>query len=507
MNPFLGLYAAPPGLLEHAAVLAVLAPILAAPAAAIAPASRWAWIIAVAASAFAFWMSLAVAGEVARHGVVVYQFGGFPPPIGIEFRIDAAASLFCLLISGVGTATAIFSGHSVRAEIRPAKRGFFQAGFLLCLAGLLGMAATGDAFNAFVFLEISAIGTYALIGIGDSRDRRALPAAFNYLIMGTVGATFFVLGVGFLYAATGTLNMADIAGRLTGQEESRVVQAGFAFIVVGLGIKAAVFPLHGWLPAAYSHAPSVMNVFLSATATKAAIYLMCRFIFDVFGIRFGFVEAFLHSVLVPLAIAAALICSAQAIFQTELRRMLAFSTVAQVGFVFLGASLGTTAGLTAAFLHLAAQVLIKAAMFMAVGGLATQTRAVRLADFAGSGRQAPWTMTAFAIGAFSLAGVPLTLGFLSKFRLIEAAVSAGEVWIVVALAAGSVLSIIYIGRILEVMFFRQPNPETSPVAEAPLGALLPLWLLALASVWLGVDGAGLEVLARASAAGLLGVAP
>ncbi len=507
MNPFLNFYAAPPGLLEHAAVLAVLGPILAAPAAAIAPNSRWAWMIAVAASAFSFWMALGIAGEVAREGAISYQFGGFPPPLGIEFRIDAVASLFLLLISGVGMATAVFSGHSVRAEIRAAKRGFFQAGFLLCLAGLMGMAATGDAFNAFVFLEISAIGTYALIGIGDARDRRALPAAFNYLIMGTVGATFFVVGVGFLYAATGTLNMADIAERLTGMGDSRVVQAGFAFIVVGLGIKAAIFPLHGWLPAAYSHAPSVMNVFLSATATKAAIYLMCRFIFDVFGVRFDFVEAFLHYVLAPLAAAAALICSAQAIFQTELRRMLAFSTVAQVGFVFLGAALGSPAGVAAALLHLSAQVLIKAGLFMAVGGLATQTRAVRLDDFAGSGRQAPWTMTAFAISAFSLAGIPLTLGFLSKFRLIEAAASAGEIWIVAALALGSVLSIIYIGRIMEVVFFRMPSASASPVSEAPLGALLPLWALAGASLWLGVAGGWLEALTRASSAALLGVTP
>ncbi len=505
MNPFLEFYAAPPTLLAHAAVLAVLGPLVAAAAAAVSPNSRWAWIIAVGASVFALWMSLGVAGEVARHGVVSYRFGGFAPPMGIEFRIDAVGSLFGLLISGVGTATAIFSGYSLKAEIREAKRGLYQAGFLLCLAGLLGMASTGDAFNAFVFLEISAIGTYALIGIGDDRDRRALPAAFNYLIMGTVGATFFVIGVGFLYAATGTLNMEDIGRLLTGQENSRVVQAGFAFIVVGLGIKAAIFPLHGWLPGAYSHAPSVMNVFLSATATKAAIYLMCRFIFDVFGLRFDFVESFLHLVLLPLAAAGALICSAQAIFQTELRRMLAFSTVAQVGFVLLGASIGSSAAIAAALLHLAAQVLIKAGLFMAVGGLATHSRAIQLDDFAGTGRQAPWTMTAFAIGAFSLAGVPLTLGFLSKFRLFEAAAADGNVWILLVLAGGSLLSVIYIGRILEIVFFRAPNPAIPSVSEAPIGALLPLWVLALATVWLGVDASSLEALARASAAGLLGV--
>ena len=151
------------------------------------------------------------------------------------------------------------------------------------------MVSTGDAFNAFVFLEVSSIGTYALIAIGEKRDRRALPAAFNYLIMGTIGATFYVVGVGFLFAATGTLNMADMGARLATLGDSSVVQAGFAFIVVGLGIKAAMFPLHGWLPGAYSYAPSLIAIFLAATATKASIYLMARFVFDVFpdGAAFG----------------------------------------------------------------------------------------------------------------------------------------------------------------------------------------------------------------------------
>ena len=200
------------------------------------------------------------------------------------------------------------------SEVKPEKHTLFQSGYLLCLAGFLGLVFTGDAFNAFVFLEVSSIGTYALVGVGEARDKRALPAAFNYLIFGNVGATFYVLGVGFLYAATGTLNMADMAMRLATLGDNAAVQAGFAFVVAGLGIKAAMFPLHGWLPGAYAGAPSLVSVFLAATATKAAIYLIVRFAFDVFPDAPQFGEIFLHWMLAPLAAAAVIVGSLQAIF-------------------------------------------------------------------------------------------------------------------------------------------------------------------------------------------------
>jgi len=173
-------------------------------------------------------------------------------------------------------------GHALVAEVRAETHTLFQSGYLLCVGGFLGLVLTGDAFNAFVFLEVSSVGTYALVAAGEQRDRRALPAAFNYLIMGTIGATFYVIGIGFLYGATGTLNMADMAVRLATLGDNTAVQAGFAFVVVGLGVKAAIFPLHGWLPGAYAGAPSLVSVFLAATATKTAIYLIARFTFDVF---------------------------------------------------------------------------------------------------------------------------------------------------------------------------------------------------------------------------------
>lgn len=504
MNAFVDLYAGPPGVMAHAAALLIVGPLIAACAAALAPSRQWAWIISVGGSIFAFWMALCVTGDVAREGVVSYALGGFAPPLGIELRIDALGAMFVLLISGLAVAVALFSGHSLAAEVNPDEHALYQAGFLLCQSGLLGLCATGDAFNAFVFLEISSIGTYALIAIGGARDRRALPAAFNYLIMGTIGATLFVTGVGFLYGATGTLNMADMAARLATLEDNRAAQAGVVLVLVGLGLKAAMFPLHGWLPGAYAHAPTMISAFLAGTGTKAALYLMMRFVFSVTGDWEAVSQILLHWVLAPLAAAAALVCSAQAIFQSELRRMLAFSSVAQVGYIILGFAVGTTAGVAAALLHVLAHALMKTSLFMAVGGVTRgevggATLRTKLSDFAGAGRDAPGAMVVFGIGALSLMGAPLTAGFLSKWRLVEALMQAGWIWAVVVIAVASLLSLIYVGRMLEVLFFREPAAGAARIKEAPVGVLAPLWVLGIATLWFGIDAALPEGLANAAA--------
>lgn len=506
MNAFAALYAAPPALTVHAPVLLVIGPLIAACAAALAPSARVSWMISVTGSIFAAWMALAIAGEVARHDAVDYIIGGFAPPLGIALHIDGLGVAMALLISCTGVMASLYSGHSLTAEVRAEKHTLMQAGLLLCQAGLLGLVSTGDAFNAFVFLEVSSIGTYALVAIGEKRDRRALPAAFNYLIMGTIGATFYVIGIGFLYAATGTLNMADIGARLATLGDSTSVQVGFAFIVAGLGVKAAMFPLHGWLPGAYSFAPSLVSVFLAATATKASIYLMARFVFDIFPDT-AFVQGFIAYVLAPLAATAAIVGSLQAIFEKEIRRMLAFSSVAQVSFILLGLSMATAAGMSAGLFYLMAHALMKATLFMALGALAMNQRARRLDDLAGVARDAPWSAAAFAIGAASLAGAPLTMGFLAKWRLIEAGLQAGDIWVVAVIAIASLLTLLYVGRMLEAIFFRTPPPGAQRAHEAPMGVLAPLWILAGLNIWFGFDASLPEQLAKAGAQALFGGAP
>ncbi|MEQ1782052.1 MAG: monovalent cation/H+ antiporter subunit D family protein [Hyphomonadaceae bacterium] len=507
MSVFDTLYVAPPALSAQAPILAIAGPLIGACAAALSPGGRSCWMISVVAAAFALWMSLAVACDVARQGVVLYVIGGFQPPLGIALRIDALGSAMALLVSSMGLIGAIYSGHALASEVRAETHTLFQSGYLLCIAGFLGLVSTGDAFNAFVFLEVSSIGTYALVAAGEQRDRRALPAAFNYLIMGTIGATFYVIGIGFLYGATGTLNMADMAARLSTLGDNTAVQAGFAFVVVGLGIKAAIFPLHGWLPGAYAGAPSLVSVFLAATATKTALYLIARFTFDVFPDTSAFGQMFIHFVLAPLAAAAVIVCSVQAIFENEVRRMLAFSSVAQVGLIVLGLSLANAAGASASVFYIFAHALMKAALFMALGALAISVKARTLDEFAGIARDAPWSAVAFGIAAASLAGLPLTMGFIAKWNLIAAAWQGGMTWMVIVVAVGSALTLVYVWRMVEAMFFKAPQPGAPRAREAPVGVLAPLWVLAGLSLWFGVNASLPEALAKSAAAALFGAAP
>ena len=497
---------APDWALRHAAPLLVVVPMICAPLCVFLPNGRLAWLISIVASAISLFFALILLAQVQTvpGGTLSYELGGWAPPLGIEFAVDALNAMILLLVGAIGVLAVFFSWPSVAAEVRAEKRSLFYCAYLVCFTGLAGVAITGDAFNMFVFLEISSISTYVLVALGASRDRRALPAAFNYLVMGTIGATFFVIGVGFLYAATGTLNMADIASRLPEVSGSRTVQAAYAFIIVGLGLKAAMWPLHQWLPNAYAYSPSFVVVFLSATATKVALYALIRFLFTVFSPEFSFEGASFGLLFMPLGVAAMVFCSFQVVFQTDVRRTLAYSSVAQVGYMLLGVSLGTAVGLSAGLLHLLNHALMKGALFMAVAGVVLTYQGTTLRDFAGLGRSAPWTMTAFAIAALSLIGVPLTAGFQSKFALLTAVQEQGHWWAALLIVFSSVLAVIYMGRIMEAVFFRPPHNPRKIQKEAPLTVLAPLWALALANLYFGIDASFPISLADGAAAAVFG---
>ena len=256
---------------DHLPILQVLIPFITAPIIVFIGRRELAWPLAFIASLSSFLVACLLLSKVIGGEIISYKIGGWAPPLGIEYRVDAANAFVLFLVTAIATLVLPYARQSITAEIPQRSQTLFYTLFLLCLTGLLGVTTTADAFNVFVFLEISSLSTYVLIAQGSYQDKRALTAAFNYLIMGTIGATFFVIGIGFLYMATGTLNMADLADRIANQYDSRTVRAGFAFVLVGVGLKVAIFPLHLWLPNAYTYAPSAVTTFLAATATKVAI--------------------------------------------------------------------------------------------------------------------------------------------------------------------------------------------------------------------------------------------
>lgn len=475
-------------LLSQLPVLPVIVPLVAAPITLLLPKGRAPHLWACLFSWLAFAACIALLHEVSTTGTISYHIGDWAPPIGIEYRIDLANALVLLLVSGIAALVFPFAYRSVQLEIDERQTPLFYGAMLICLTGLLGVTITGDAFNVFVFLEISSLSTYALVAMGARRDRRALTAAFNYLVMGTIGATFFVIGIGLLYHATGTLNMADLAAKLVGQD-NRMVQAGFAFILVGIGLKLAMFPMHLWLPNAYTYAPSAVTIFLAATATKVAVYVLIRFFYSIFNFDFAFIGAAFTYVLLPLGLAGMFVASLVAVFQEDVKRMLAYSSVAQIGYMLLGLSLATVEGLTATLVHVFNHALMKGALFMAVACVVLRAGSHSIHAFAGLSKRMPFTTWAFLISGLSLIGVPLTVGFISKWYLLDAAFSAGHWYAGFLIVASSLIALIYVGRVAEMMLLREPaeeGPYALPKQDAPLSMLIPMWILVLANIYFGL---------------------
>lgn len=490
--------------LIHLPALQVVVPLIGALLCGFLRRGATAWALALGVS----WLMPVIASslllQVLSSSTISYHMGGWAPPWGIEYRVDLLNAFVLVLISFVGAAIMPFAKRSVAQEIDGDKQAWFYTMYLLCLTGLLGITITGDAFNIFVFLEISSLSTYVMIAMG--RDRRALVSAFQYLIMGTIGATFYVIGIGLLYLVTGTLNIVDIAARLgpAAAETSRPVMAALAFLTVGISLKLALFPLHVWLPGAYAHAPSVATTFLAGTATKVAIYVLLRLFFSVFGVALDFKSLPVSHVLLVLSVAAMFIASILAVFEENVKRMLAYSSLAQIGYITLGISLANVAGLTGGIVHLFNHAIMKTALFMALGAIAYRIGSTQLCDLAGIGRRMPLTMTSFVIGGLALIGVPGTAGFISKWYLAVGALDRGWWPLVFLIVASSLIAVVYIGRVVEFAWFREPSKLAAQAKDPPLSMMLPLLALSAATIYFGLDTEASASIAQKIAQALLG---
>lgn len=490
---------------EHLPALQIVLPLASAPLAVLLRDRLAAFVLVLAATWAAFAISILLWLQVGETGPMSYAIGSWPPPWGIEYRVDALSSLLLMLVSGIAAVVLPYSRSSIEREIRPEKHTLFYALFALCLSGLLGITITGDAFNLFVFLEISSLSSYALIALG--KDRRSLTASYQYLIMGTIGATFIVIGVGLLYLKTGTLNLADLGVRLQAMTSHRPVLAALAFLTVGISLKLAMFPLHQWLPNAYAYAPSAVSAFLAATATKVSVYALLRFYFSVFGETAIFQRLPMEDLMLVLALAGMFVASTVAIFQDNLKRLFAYSSVAQIGYIVLGISFDSVTGLTATIVHLVNHAVTKGGLFLLLGAVIAGIGGVTLARAHGLARVMPLTSFGIVLCGLSLIGVPGTAGFVSKWYLILAALEKGQWWLVFLIVLSSLLAVAYVWRFVEAAYFRAPRADLAGVREAPLALAIPAWILVGATLWFGVDTSLTVGSASRAAAQLLGVAP
>jgi multicomponent Na+:H+ antiporter subunit D len=467
--------------------LQIVVPLVAAPVVGLLRSARIAWTVTVAASIASFAIAVQLSGAMADRREILYEMGSWPVPFGIGLRIDAFTALLLLIVSGASTLSLFAARRGLDAAMEPDRQPLFYAAWLLVLAGLAGIVVSGDAFNIFVFMEVSSLATYILIAGGP--DRRALTAVFKYLIMGTIGATFYLIGVGLIYMMTGTLNLADMEVRLRDVTDLKPILVAAGFITTGLALKAAVFPLHAWLPNAYTHAPHAVTAFIAACSTKVSLYVLLRFDFFVFQQNLVGHALQFAGFLMPLAAAGILVASFVAVLEGNLKRLLAYSSIAQIGYILLGASFLSATGLVGAVAHMFNHALAKGTLFLAVACLGTQFARMRLRDLAGAGQSMPWTMAAFVIAGLSLIGIPGTAGFVSKWYLVVAAFQEGSVGIAAAalILFSSLLAVAYIWRIVEAAYFAEAPQDRALFREAPPAMLGAVWIGAAANIWFGLD--------------------
>jgi multicomponent Na+:H+ antiporter subunit D len=442
-----------------------LAPIL------VTQGSRWVrWSTLCFLIATVFCATAAFTAAVAT-GPIHYKFAGWAPPWGIEFVIDPLSGMMAVLVS-VFSLLGIFGLQLETLRAPRSRLSAFYALYMLATTGLLGISVTGDMFNLYVFLEVSALATYALVAAGGNR---AKVAAYRYLIIGSVAASFWVIGLGYLYALTGTLNMADLASNLLSKSNTPALAAGMSFIIAGLVIKMALFPGHGWQPDAYSYAPPAVMPLVSSVMPKVSAYVLLRMLYWVFTSQGGGSNLMLLAVLKWTAAASILFGSFMALRQANLRRILAYSSIGQIGYVVFGIALGTPLALTGALLHLINHAVMKGAMFMAAAGMREHTKNTELGSLKGLAQRMPWTCGIFTLCALGMIGLPPTCGFFSKFYLLRAALESGEWAFVIILGFSSLLSTVYFFRIIETLYLKEGHKATPREASAVyMGPLLVL---------------------------------
>jgi len=469
----------------HLPALQVIVPLLMAPFVVLLQPRGLAWVATTASSLVSFAMAVALTDAVLDGRVLTYEMGGWAAPYGIALSVGSFGALLLLVVNGASMLALLGGRASIDQQIAQDRQAYFYSAWLLAQAGLIGILVSADAFNIFVFMEISSLASYILIAGGP--DRRSLPAVFKYLIMGTMGATFYLIGVGLVYMMTGTLNLADMEVRVAEVNDIKPVLVAAGFITLGLALKGAVFPLHVWLPNAYTHSPHMVTVFLAACATKVSIYVLIRFDFFVFQANLLEHANQFSLFLMPLAVLGILVASAVAVFEGHIKRLFAASSVAQIGYVLLGASMVSIAGLSASLTHMFNHALAKGGMFMAIACLAYHYKDLRLDELRGVARTMPWTAAALLVCGMSLIGMPGTAGFISKWLLVSAALEIeGWGWLlVVVILAGSLMSLAYVWRIIESLYFSAAESTEVAVKEAPAGLLACTLMVALLNIIFG----------------------
>jgi proton-translocating NADH-quinone oxidoreductase chain N len=430
--------------------------------------------IPIGALIFNLVVSLLLIPAVIKQPINVF-IGGFQPPFCINLVVGPVGIIFSALIALVGLLSSIYAIDYIREGAKQ----LYHMLYLLLLTGATGVVLTGDIFNLFVFFEILCISSYALVAyLG---DKAGIESAIKYLIQGALGTSLMLIGIGLLYGLFGTLNMADIASNID-TVSSISIFVPMVLLITGLGVEAAIFPLNAWLPDAHSSAPSSISAILSGIAIKVGIYAVARVVFTIFG-----ASSILHF-LALLGLLTLLIGEISAFCQNNIKRLLAYSSIGQIGLIVFALGMGISNGVTGSLFQLISHALSKSLLFLTVGYMIYRSGSMEISKLEGMGKRMPFTSLAFTIGAFSLVGLPPFIGFPSKFLIIRAALSKQELFftvLVVLVLLGTVIEGAYFFRVIQVLYFKG-NENNLKREEAPIPALIPIVILIVLIITVGV---------------------
>lgn len=443
----------------------------------------WALAIMTITSYAAYMLAVRVSAE----GPFSYFASGWKPPYGIELRFDEF-SVITAVICLIGWLAVLYSFRYTEWLRGLAKERvpYYYALILLNVGGMIGFCVTGDLFNLYVFTEILSLSAYALVAI--SGETIAAMASFKYLLMGAISSLLVLMAIGLLLAVTGSLNMADISMRLGLPVARLPVALALGAFATGFMVKAALFPVHIWLPDAHAIAPSPISAILSGLVVKIGIVGLLR-VYQIYYGSGAFDLSVLNQVLVWLGAISILMGAFFAIFQEDIKLMLAYSTISNVGYIVMGIGLSTPLSVMGGAVHVFNHALIKATLFLAAGALIYGTGFRTLHDLRGAGRTMPITSAAMTIGALSIVGIPPTAGFLCKWYIALGAFEANQAFFGFILVFGALFIFVYYVRLLNALYFQTPvNDGVREAKDPPLSMLVPILVLAALCLIMGVLG-------------------
>jgi multicomponent Na+:H+ antiporter subunit D len=403
----------------------------------------------------------------------LYHLGGWPTPIGIDLRLDELATLLLLVVNVVGLAVGLYSIDYMR---RYTSRGHFYSLFLLMVTGMNGVILAGDLFNLYVFLEVAAVASYALVAFGCAHEE--LEASFKYIVLGTLSSALILVGVALVYGITGTLNMAHMASRIAGTGMNAPLLLAFGLFIVGFSFKAALVPFHAWLPDAHPSAPAPVSAMLSGVLIKAiGIYVLARLAFNVFGVADNVL-----SLLRWLGVLSMVTGGLLAVGQSDIKRLFAYSSISQVGFIVLGLGLATPLGLVGALYHLVNHALFKSLLFLNAGAVEYATGTRDLKVLGGLNRALPVTGATSLVGSMSIAGVPPFNGFWSKLIIVLACIESGHYGFAALAVVVSIITLAYQLKVQRLAFFASLPKTLRDLGREPRMMALAMILLAIGCI-------------------------